>query len=540
MGLPPDLQVVADAMMGASMEMVTTVMPGARDTAIAVFHELDRQKGMAGGDDAGHDFAKVYTSAAAETLDQMGYSAYVMGASGRALMRSAREFIAQEDATAALFMGRQPDPTTSMGDPAEDCEESFLGLGEDLPEVVGETAFSDQYLGTGASGGRFRGSPDKLRDVAGTWERAGTLMQRFLVDAQGCGHTADKAHSGLAADAFRAHFTAFIGFDPPPTLAQQDETLVANLVAACDQLAQACLQYAAHIEQALQTIRQDQLNPFHSESPLHSPLFGGNGDDGGLKDAIREDPWIHALGDVAHALDTSRSRVKLPHDDGPHHHWYDLPGLPLIPVPIPEPVPLVLAAYPGAAPGLLPAAYRDPNATIPWAPPIPPAAGTTTPLSPAQRQEFITWVDGLRPVDFGGARNPGNPDNAYQLRVAGYPERVIPLSGVPWPAIAADGMRPSDGYMVDAKYVRNEQNCYRRPSTFEIEQEYRADGTPKWNPDTFAVPDDRKELQKYKAAIAQHQQIRGLEIDTNFSESQAYWQTLMEEEGVTGVARYVP
>ena len=48
---------------------------------------------MAEDDEAGRAFAKVYRSAASTTLDKMGFSAYVMGETGKGLMRSAREFI---------------------------------------------------------------------------------------------------------------------------------------------------------------------------------------------------------------------------------------------------------------------------------------------------------------------------------------------------------------------------------------------------------------------------------------------------------------
>ncbi|MFI0813197.1 hypothetical protein [Streptomyces echinatus] len=75
-------------MVKASMTMVDKVMVGTRDTAIALFHELDRQHAMAGDDDAGSAFAKVYKPAAATTLDQIGFSAYVMGETGKGLMRT--------------------------------------------------------------------------------------------------------------------------------------------------------------------------------------------------------------------------------------------------------------------------------------------------------------------------------------------------------------------------------------------------------------------------------------------------------------------
>ncbi len=38
------------------MGMVGTATVGTRDTTIALFHELDRQHGMAGDDDAGRAF----------------------------------------------------------------------------------------------------------------------------------------------------------------------------------------------------------------------------------------------------------------------------------------------------------------------------------------------------------------------------------------------------------------------------------------------------------------------------------------------------
>lgn len=41
-GLRPDLKVIAEGMIKGAMGMVDTVMIGTRDTAIALFHELDR------------------------------------------------------------------------------------------------------------------------------------------------------------------------------------------------------------------------------------------------------------------------------------------------------------------------------------------------------------------------------------------------------------------------------------------------------------------------------------------------------------------
>lgn len=540
--LRPDVKLIVEGMIKASMTMVDSVMVGTRDTAIAVFHELDRQHGMAGDDDAGRAFAKVYRSAAATTLDKMGFSAYVMGETGKGLMRTCREFMARESSIASAILGKQVDLTDGMGDPGADCPESFLGLGQELPEVVGDTAWYDQYAPAGMSD-RFRGSPEKLRDVAGTWHRGAKLMTRLLEDAQACAHTADKAHSGEAADAFRNYFKGFVGFSVPPERAHPDEPLVANLVAACAQLAKACDRYADHVEAAKAQITEDRVDPFHVDMPWDAPMFGGNGDDGGLLDAVLGDPWIHRLGDVAHALDDSEKRVKLPQgsDDPP-----GLPGLPLLPVPEPVPVPLALASYKGGLPGIVPAVYRDPDPNVAHQDPLPPVPGTTRLLTDAERRSFEQWVNTLRPMGFGGRPDVTDPANAYQLRTAGYPERLIPLpADARKGAIAADGMRPADGYMVDAKYVQGtddecKKNSFRTPDTFALEDKYDENGKKKWSKKDVLVGKDEKELNDYRLAMNEHEQIRGLEIMTNDKDAAAYWQTLMAVQQVSGTSRYVP
>lgn len=539
MGMTADLGMVTKNMIGAAMAMVKTVMPGARDTAIALFHDLDRQKGMAGDDDAGHEFAKVYQSAASTALDKMGFSALVMSETGRGLMHTAREFMARESHIASQILGQQVDMTDSMGDPYEDCEESFLGRGQELQGVVGDTAWYDQYAPGGRSS-RFRGSPEKLRDVAESWRRGGKLMVRFLEDAQACAHTADKAHKGEAAEAFRKYFANFVGFAPPPDYAHPEETLVANLVAACSQLARACDRYADHVEDAKVKIQQHELDPFHMDMPWDSPMFGGNGYDGGLKDAVLNDPWIHKLGNVAHALDSSEARVKLP---GGSHQRPLLPGLPLFPVPVPGGVPVLVASYQGGASGVMPAAYVDPDPNIPTKDPVPPVLGTTRLLSVAERKKFVTFVNKLTPLGLGSnAKNPKSPENAYQLRTAGYPERKIPLlSTSKRPFKAADGMRPADGYMIDSKYVKDDgKDCWRKPETFDqLEDKYNANGKKKWNKEAFFKGLDEGELGEYRDAMTAHKEIRGLEIITNDKDAVAYWQTLMAQEGVKGTSQYV-
>ncbi len=516
------------------------------EAAVALAGELARQHGMAGDDDAGAEFAKVYTSAASTTLDMVGYSAYVIGEAGKGLMRNAREFMARESAVASAILQQQVDLTYTMGDPGQACSQRFLGLGQELPEVVGETSAWDQYAPAGMSD-RFRGSPEKLRDVAGSWRAGGKLMQRLLTDAQAYAATAAKAHSGQAADAFHRYFSDSVGFVCPAEQVHQGDPLFANLVGACMQLAKACDRYADHVEDAKQRILEHRVDPFAIDMPWDSPMFGGNGYDGGLKDAVLSDPYIRALGDVAHALDSSEKRVKLPSGSRP-----DSPLLPNVPLlPIVGRVPVLVASYRGQAPSIIPmASGYDPNLNRD---PLPPEPGSTRILSLPEQQRFAHWVDTLPPGGFAGGNGPTDPANAYQMRVAGYPEREVPLPpdvGRSGKGLMVDGMRKVDGFAVEAKYVKEPGKCRSFRLISSVNQTL---GTPpKVDPRTGKAKfdphldgmyfGDGVELNRYRAALndPRNDEIRGFEIITNDQQSVPYWQSMMAMSGVNGNARYVP
>ncbi|WP_234311835.1 restriction endonuclease fold toxin-2 domain-containing protein [Streptomyces griseus] len=284
--------------------------------------------------------------------------------------------------------------------------------------------------------------------------------------------------------------------------------------------------------------------PAGYDMPWDQPMFGGNGDDG-LHDAVLDDVWIHRLGNVAHALEESERRVKLPPgSDGP-------PGLPfptLLPVPGGVPVPVVVASYRGQAPGILPAGNKiDPS--IPAQDPIPPEPGTTRTLTPGEQQRFRTWLNSLNTGGFAGGGGPAHPDNAYQLRVAGYPEREVPLDGRKR-GLMVDGIRPLDGYLIEAKHVRD-PDCKKRSfrsiervnETLAKPVKVDAKGNPKWDPVVDSMyGDDSRELTRYKKAMANpaNSEIRGLEIVTNGKDNAAYWESMMAMNGVTGSSRYVP
>jgi hypothetical protein len=119
--------------------------------------------------------------------------------------------------------------------------------------------------------------------------------------------------------------------------------------------------------------------------------------------------------------------------------------------------------------------------------------------------------------------DPG--DLAYQVKVAGQPERqVIGADGTT--KVWADGYRPADGALIDAKHVR-ELDC--SPRTLEN----LTQGTKPW-----LVPGDSDEIRRYGVAIANpNNRAQFLEIDTNDPATQGYWQFLAARNHVPSSVR---
>ncbi|WDM10217.1 hypothetical protein J3S85_00860 [Streptomyces lavenduligriseus] len=184
---------------------------------------------------------------------------------------------------------------------------------------------------------------------------------------------------------------------------------------------------------------------------------------------------------------------------------------------------------------------------------LPPEPGSTRILSLPEQKRFETWVNTLPPGGFAGGGGAASPDNAYQLRVAGYPEREVPLpSGVgkSKKGLMMDGMRKVDGYAIDAKYIRKPDECKSFRSVSKVNQTL---GTPpKIDPNTGKIKfdphrdgmyfKDGTEMNRYRAALddPRNGEIRGFEIITNDQQAVPYWESMMAMSGVKGSARYVP
>lgn len=158
--------------------------------------------------------------------------------------------------------------------------------------------------------------------------------------------------------------------------------------------------------------------------------------------------------------------------------------------------------------------------------PAPPGSGRFPLYSPAEAAAATAWLASLPTRDalYGTA-----DDRAYQKRVAGHPERLMPtgLSSAVW----ADGYRPSDGAVIDAKHVRD-PGC--TPRTLDAINEGRFSLT-------FTLDKDERELAKYAMVIANPaNKARYLEIDTDDQVSIGYWEFLVAKYHIPNDVRYVP
>ncbi|MDT0380213.1 restriction endonuclease fold toxin-2 domain-containing protein [Streptomyces sp. DSM 42041] len=491
----------------------------------ALARELDEQAGMAGDDEAGRAFATMYDSAARTTVNQMGEATYIVGRGSEGLLENANNYMATESKIASDMLeaigqsGAAPSPGTA----GQRCSPAPLGRGNYLPDLIGETSFVTQYL----VGDRFRGSPEKLRDVAATWRKARGIALQIFYDAQDCWRRATRNGEGETADAIDNFFTKFVGRAGPPSQVSDQDTLLANLPTACQQIATACEHYADHIVTASERSWGDTLSDAFlkagGESLWDTPVFGGNGEDGGLHEAISGDGKILNLASLGHHLDSSQKRVPVPQ---PKDKWW-VPDGPLIPPLVPLPVPRI--------PRLVPAGYTPPDPSLyrPAMPPPSPPDPRFPPLTPMQRNSFDRWADSLRDGGFSGGTKA---ERDYQRRTAGYPEKEVPIDPRKSArgTLMVDGLRHTDGMAVEAKFVKKPGCTFRNLDDLQSPSNFQ---------EKVLHKKDEQELFKYKSAIeypGNADRLRGVEVATNDPDAVPYWNALLVAHEVPGYGRYAP
>jgi hypothetical protein len=317
----------------------------------ALVDELAEQAGMAGDDDAGSAFSRLYDAAVESAVDGIAHAMNLVGGGSRSTFRAAVTFMAKDAELADQLRDEGVIGADGAVDPQQTplCDQSRVGLASGVPNIRGTTSIADRWVW----GQRFRGSPDKLRTVATTWREAERITSRVLDEVQACWDLVRPAR-GKTADATNRFFLRLCGHGPCLARVDDQAALLANLPAACAQLAQACEHYADHIATAKSRIPEQSLtDPLTHplEGIFGAPVFGGNGEDGGLYDANATDTAILGLADIPPALDHSRIRVPVPHP-GDNIPWWEkiplfgLPGItgpqqPGYPDPPEEPVPEV-------------------------------------------------------------------------------------------------------------------------------------------------------------------------------------------------------
>lgn len=203
------------------------------------------------------------------------------------------------------------------------------------------------------------------------------------------------------------------------------------------------------------------------------------------------------------------------------------------------------------APGPPPGPPRAPGPSVLG--PIPPDPNSPfKDLSPEQQAQFRQWMqqmgaDGrttpkVMPPLVNSKGKPTKPSvidaRAYQLRISGDTEYSLYTTelkdnGSQW-AVDADGVRPQDGAIVEAKYVNQQPgNC----------SPYRLNNSDGVIP--FLYEDNEKkqswEIARYGSAINDpRNRVNHLEIDTNDPKAAAYFEAMRLANGVPGQTRIVP
>jgi hypothetical protein len=206
-----DLQHRTASFVNASWKMV-----GLRDLIFEMlsllFTELSEHGGIAGDGEAERAFAKVYKEAVKTVFDKAGFAHQVMASGANSLLKASEELLRRENKIAAELLGQSPQgPGVAPQPTGPDCSARASHKAEDLPEVVGETSGTDQFL----FNERFLGQPEKLRATAGSWREAAKILDLAYWDSDTAWKDATAAQAGVTAEAVEGFFKRFVGKNPP-------------------------------------------------------------------------------------------------------------------------------------------------------------------------------------------------------------------------------------------------------------------------------------------------------------------------------------
>jgi hypothetical protein len=482
--------------------------------------DLSASAGMAGDDSTAHDFASKYEPCARTVVKAMGTAGQAMSAVSGRLLTMAWNYLKTEDSVAASFNGGQIDTASGMQRQPKNCEPSEAYVA--LPAVTGAKQSSSIPVIS-----RFwpQGDPDKLRAAAQVWQKAAELIDNAQTNGARQAMPIFIYCSGDAVDAFGKYAaTVFTGQPSGGTTVAASQPLMENISAGCRLLANACNAYASSIDNLRSTITNLAIAAgVISVAGIIGTIFtlGLSDEAAGAGDAALVADAAAAAGEFATAESSSAAAAAIAEAEA-----IVAEAASQLNVEVASATTTASVSGVTMPQSLAQSVVLDANQTSlvgPIGPNTPPAFPLYT---PAQQAAAAAWANTLP----SRAPNYGNADDqAYQLRVAGTPERLMSSAngGTVW----ADGFRSTDGAIIDAKNVR-QQGCSPRTLNGLQQSDFATN---------LLSGKDANELYRYGDAInnpTNHAQF--LELDTNDPETVGYWQFLCAQQHVKSDVRYVP
>lgn len=482
--------------------------------------------GMAGDDEAGRAFAKSYDAAAASVMTGLARGSTQLGGLASGLLQMAVNYW-QADAHSSF--GR---PGMKTAPNAAECDRSAVGH---VPTAVG-AGHSDvpeilrKFWPAGDTG--------KLREAAGVWRTGAGLVDQLIARGFTVTCAVTGSNTGDAVDAFARSWGRLGGaqcYGSPSAGAP----LLANVSMACRALASACDEYASRVE------RQRR----HLEHlAIAAGIIAGIGILGtiitlGGSDAAAgaADTAILAAAATSFevAVETSAELAVLAEAEAiVAAAAAELPAIvPLVAET--SSVGLTPAALAGIGLGVFGATFPSgPAGASPLGPgspiggpvgPLPPS-----PLSPYSRMSLPDqhanrlWMATLKQTPFTNTSDWAE----YQRRVAG-PTIYQMQDATHTRTIDADGYRPADAAVIDAKYIKGDTNCsvYVAPRPEQVFE-------PVYDKVLTGQSD---EFDRYGAAIANAEnRAKFLEVIVNKPEAIPYFSALLLRYHIPGWVRVEP
>ena len=458
---------------------------------------------MAGADDNGRSFGTKYDPAANAVLGALGRAAQGLGQIGYGLLGMHSNYLRAE-AASDVFNPNLPLPATT-----DDCEQQTISV----PSSIGETGRSSlpvlgQYWP--------QGDPARLREAAVAWTAAAAAIGNLRAAADRSANLVTSTNQGRGIDAFSAYWGKFSG---SRSGAPSASPLLDHLQAACTKMANACNWQADHIDKLRSAIQGLAVTAgvVTAAGVLLTIFTLTLSDEAALAadGAIAADAVI-LVADFGAAEAASVEIASLA----------EVSELGQVAAAIPFVLPASADLTNVTNPPGLDTSFQIPTG-VPDAIPPQPMPGFEL-LSPAEQAAALAWMAGLPKQPISGTA-PGSPNYEYQLRVAGPIEYLMPGAAGP---IWADGFRPTDGAIVEAKFVRKpDLSCFRENNSNQrFDQSYAG-----------VMAQTRSEIARYAGVLADpNNHAKFLEVVTNDPLAAPYFQALMLEYGVPGRVRIVP